>query len=31
LFEQKQRGITPGQFSSWYIDNELIGSAIISH
>jgi tRNA-specific 2-thiouridylase len=31
LFEQKQSGITPGQFSSWYIDNELIGSAIISH
>ncbi len=31
LFEQKQRGITPGQFASWYIDNELIGSAVISH
>jgi tRNA-specific 2-thiouridylase len=31
LFEQKQRGITPGQFASCYIDNELIGSAVISH
>jgi tRNA-specific 2-thiouridylase len=31
LFEQKQRGITPGQFASWYINNELIGSAVISH
>jgi tRNA-specific 2-thiouridylase len=31
LFEQKQRGITPGQFASWYIDNELIGSAVINH
>lgn len=31
LFEQKQRGITPGQFAAWYIDNELIGSAVIEH
>jgi tRNA-specific 2-thiouridylase len=31
LFEQKQRGITPGQFAAWYIDTELIGSAVISH
>jgi tRNA-specific 2-thiouridylase len=31
LFDQKQRGITPGQFASWYIDNELIGSAVINH
>ncbi|MBM3186740.1 MAG: tRNA 2-thiouridine(34) synthase MnmA [Bacteroidetes bacterium] len=31
LFAQKQRGITPGQFASWYIDNELIGSAVINH
>lgn len=31
LFDQKQRGITPGQFAAWYIDNELIGSAIINH
>jgi tRNA-specific 2-thiouridylase len=31
LFDQKQRGITPGQFASWYIDNELIGSSAIRH
>lgn len=31
LFDQRQRGITPGQFASWYIDNELIGSAVINH
>lgn len=29
LFNSKQRGITPGQFAAWYIDNELIGSGII--
>ena len=31
LFEQKQRGITPGQFAAWYKNDELIGSAIIEH
>jgi tRNA-specific 2-thiouridylase len=31
LFEKKQRGITSGQFASWYIENELIGSAVIKH
>jgi tRNA-specific 2-thiouridylase len=31
LFDKKQKGITPGQFASWYIDNELIGSAIIKY
>ena len=31
LFEQKQRGITPGQFAAWYIDNELIGSSVIKY
>jgi tRNA-specific 2-thiouridylase len=31
LFEQKQRGVTPGQFAAWYLGNELIGSAVIEH
>lgn len=31
LFEQKQRGITPGQFAAWYIEDELIGSGVILH
>ena len=29
LFKVKQRGITPGQFAAWYINNELIGSGVI--
>lgn len=29
LFEKKQKGITPGQFAAWYLNSELIGSAII--
>ncbi len=29
LFDQLQRGITPGQFAAWYINQELIGSAVI--
>jgi len=31
LFSQKQRGITPGQFAAFYLENELIGSGVISH
>ncbi len=31
LFEQKQRGITPGQFAAFYRNNELLGSAVIEH
>ena len=30
LFENEQRGITSGQFAAWYIDDELIGSGVIS-
>jgi tRNA-specific 2-thiouridylase len=29
IFEQPQRGITPGQFAAWYDGEELIGSGII--
>lgn len=31
LFEELQRGITPGQFAAWYRNEELIGSGIIAH
>lgn len=31
LFEQKQRGITPGQFAAIYISDELIASGVIEH
>jgi tRNA-specific 2-thiouridylase len=30
LFEKPQRGITPGQFAAWYIEDELVGSGTIS-
>ena len=30
LFETKQKGITPGQFAAWYLDNELLGSGVIA-
>lgn len=30
LFTEKQKGITPGQFAAWYIDEELIGSGVIA-
>jgi tRNA-specific 2-thiouridylase len=30
LFDQQQRGITSGQFAAWYLDDELIGSGVIS-
>ena len=29
LFENEQRGITPGQFAAWYHGDELIGSGVI--
>lgn len=31
LFDQKQRGIAPGQFAALYLREELVGSGIISH
>lgn len=29
LFEEPQRGITPGQFAAWYAGDELVGSGVI--
>lgn len=30
VFEQAQRGVTPGQFAAWYDGNELVGSGVIA-
>lgn len=30
LFEKAQRGIAPGQFAAWYLNDELIGSGVIA-
>lgn len=30
IFEEFQRGITPGQFAAWYDGEELLGSGVIS-
>ncbi len=30
LFDNAQRGITPGQFAVWYVGQELFGSGVIS-
>ncbi len=30
VFDEPQRGITAGQFASWYVEDELIGSGVIS-
>ena len=30
LFDNKQRGITSGQFAAWYLEDELIGSGVIA-
>ena len=29
VFEEMQRGITPGQFAAWYCEGELLGSGVI--
>lgn len=31
LFTNKQRGVTPGQFAAFYLNDELIASGIIKH
>lgn len=31
LFKVKQKGITPGQFAAFYLNEELIGSGVIMH
>lgn len=30
IFEEAQKGVTPGQFAAWYKDEELIGSGVIN-
>ncbi len=30
LFDNEQRGVTPGQFAAWYDGDELIGSGVIA-
>jgi tRNA-uridine 2-sulfurtransferase len=29
VFDEAQRGVTPGQFAAWYAGDELIGSGVI--
>lgn len=31
IFQNLQKGITPGQFCAWYAEDELIGSGVIAH
>ena len=31
IFNQLQKGITPGQFAAWYEGDELVGSGVITH
>lgn len=31
LFEEKQKGISPGQFVAWYKEGALIGSGVIEN
>lgn len=30
LFDEPQRGISPGQFAAWYLGDELVGSGVIA-
>jgi tRNA-specific 2-thiouridylase len=30
IFDEEQRGVTPGQFAAWYDGDELIGSGVIA-
>lgn len=30
IFDRPQRGVTPGQFTAWYQEDELIGSGVIN-
>ena len=30
VFDEPQRGITPGQFAAWYSEEEILGSGVIS-
>ena len=30
LFDEDERGVAAGQFAAWYLENELIGSGVIS-
>ncbi len=30
LFDEAQKGIAPGQFAAWYLDDECIGSGVIN-
>ncbi|HEY9125221.1 MAG TPA: tRNA 2-thiouridine(34) synthase MnmA [Bacteroidales bacterium] len=31
VFDQAQRGVTPGQFAAWYAEDELVGSGVIAY
>jgi tRNA U34 2-thiouridine synthase MnmA/TrmU len=31
LFKELQRGITPGQFAAFYLNDELVASGVITH
>jgi tRNA-specific 2-thiouridylase len=31
IFDKAQRGVAPGQFAAWYVDEELFGSGVINH